>query len=276
MIAGHSLTEIALLAAALAVAGGLTGLLAGVFGVGGGALIVPVLYELFRILGAPEDIRMPLCVGTSLAIIIPTSIRSFRAHRGRGAVDMAILRAWAVPTIVGVLAGSLIARYAPPALFKIVFMSIAGLSAARLIFNLRWRLGDDIPTGRGLAVFGFVNAVLSALMGIGGGQLATMFMTFYGRTIHQAVATSAGVGVLVSVPGALGFVLAGWDKPFLPPLSLGFVSLIGVIAFAPVSVLTAPFGVRIAHALTKRKLELAFGFFLLLVSLRLLASMIVG
>lgn len=274
MIAGHSLTEIALLAAALAGAGALTGILAGVFGVGGGALIVPVLYELFRILDVPEETRMPLCVGTSLAVIIPTSLRSFRAHTARGAVDMKILRAWVVPTIVGVLLGSFVARYAPPALFKIAFITIAGLAATRLILNLKWHLGDAVPEGPTLTIFGFVNAFLSALMGIGGGQLATMFMTFYGRTIHQAVATSSGVGVLISIPGAIGFVLAGWDKPFLPPLSLGFVSLIGLAAFAPVSVLTAPLGVRIAHALTKRKLEMAFGIFLLLVSLRLLSSML--
>jgi uncharacterized membrane protein YfcA len=187
---------------------------------------------------------------------------------------MKILRAWVVPTILGVLVGSFVARYAPPALFKIAFITIAGLAATRLILNLKWHLGDAVPEGPTLTIFGFVNAFLSALMGIGGGQLATMFMTFYGRTIHQAVATSSGVGVLISIPGAIGFVLAGWDKPFLPPLSLGFVSLIGLAAFAPVSVLTAPLGVRIAHALTKRKLEMAFGIFLLLVSLRLLSSML--
>jgi uncharacterized membrane protein YfcA len=123
-------------------------------------------------------------------------------------------------------------------------------------------------------VFGFINAVLSALMGIGGGQLSTMFLTFYNRTIHQAVATSSGVGILISIPGAIGYALAGIDKPNLPPLSLGFVSLIGIAAFAPVSVLTAPIGVKIAHALSKRHLEMAFGTFLLLVSLRFLASIL--
>jgi uncharacterized membrane protein YfcA len=269
-----SLTELAFLAAALAAAGALTGILAGVFGVGGGALIVPVLYELFRFLGVPEETRMPLCVGTSLAIIIPTSIQSFRAHHARGAADMNILRAWALPTLIGVLIGSALARFAPPEVFKIVFVVIAGTSAARLIGNLKWKLADDVPWGARLRAFGFVNGVLSALMGIGGGQLATMYMSFYNRTIHQAVATSSGVGILISIPGAIGYALAGLDKPHLPPLSLGFVSLIGIIAFAPVSVLTAPLGVRLAHALTKRKLELAFGIFLLLVSLRFLASIL--
>ena len=274
MLAGYDLNEILFLVGSLAAAGAVTGILAGVFGVGGGALIVPVLYELFRVLNVPEEIRMPLSVGTSLAIIIPTSIRSFRAHRERGAVDMDVLKAWAIPTVIGVLVGSAIARYAPPYVFKFVFVGIASVSSARLLFNLKWNLGDDVPKGASLRVFGFINAVLSALMGIGGGQLSTMFLTFYGRTIHQAVATSAGVGVLVSIPGAIGYVLAGLDKPMLPPLSLGFVSLIGLVAFAPVSVLTAPIGVRIAHALSKRHLELAFGTFLLLVSLRFIASIL--
>ena len=271
---GYDLNEIIFLVVALAAAGAITGILAGVFGVGGGALIVPVLYELFRVLNVPEDVRMPLSVGTSLAIIIPTSIRSFRAHRERGAVDMDVLKAWAIPTVIGVLIGSFIARYAPPYVFKFVFVGIAGISAMRLLFNLKWKLGDDVPKGKSLRVFGLVNAVLSALMGIGGGQLSTMFLTFSGRTIHQAVATSSGVGVLISIPGAIGYVLAGWDKTSLPPLSLGFVSLIGIAAFAPVSVLTAPIGVKIAHALSKRHLEMAFGTFLLLVSLRFLASIL--
>lgn len=272
MIAGHSVMDLVFLALALAAAGALTGVLAGVFGVGGGALIVPVLYELFRLIGVPEATRMPLCVGTSLAIIIPTSIRSFQSHRSRGAVDMDLLRIWAIPTVVGVLIGSFLARYAPPEVFKIVFVVIAGMSAARLLGNFRWNLGDDLPGKTPLTIFGWVNGVLSALMGIGGGQTATMYMTFYGRTIHQAVATSSGIGVLISIPGAIGYILAGWGKPDLPPLSLGFVSLLGVAAFAPVSVMTAPLGVKLAHALSKRKLETAFGIFLLIVCLRFLSS----
>ena len=181
MIAGHSLTEIAFLAAALAGAGALTGILAGVFGVGGGALIVPVLYELFRILDVPEETRMPLCVGTSLAVIIPTSLRSFRAHRARGAVDMKILRAWVVPTILGVLVGSFVARYAPPALFKIAFITIAGLAATRLILNLKWHLGDAVPEGPTLTMFGFVNAFLSALIIWSLGLIADMISRLHLR-----------------------------------------------------------------------------------------------
>ena len=271
---GIPLQDLVLLAAALVVAGAITGVLAGIFGVGGGAVIVPVLYELFRVMGVPEDVRMPLCVGTSLAIIIPTSISSYKAHLKRGTVDKDILRAWAVPVILGVILGSIAARWAAPAVFKIVFVVVAGVNATRLIGNLNWKLGDDMPRGFLLRAYGFVTGIMSALMGIGGGQISNMLMTFHGRPIHQAVSTSAGLGVLISVPGAIGYMAAGFDKAGLPPLSIGFVSLLGFVLFSPVSVYTAPIGVKIAHAMSKRSLELAFGIFLALVSLRFVFSLL--
>src|ERR687890_1387768 len=210
---GIPLFDLAWLVVALLAAGAVTGLLAGVFGVGGGAVAVPILYELFRILNVPDEVRMPLCVGTSLAIIIPTSIRSFNAHRAKGAVDMSILRVWAVPVVVGVVMGTVVARYAPADLFKAVFVLVAGVSAIRLLFGKdSWRLGTDMPSGPIMTIYGWIIGVLSALMGIGGGQLSNLFMTFYSRPIHQAVATSSGLGVLISIPGALGYVYAGWPK----------------------------------------------------------------
>jgi len=272
MLEGISIGDFAFFALSLAAAGAVTGVLAGVFGVGGGALIVPVLYELFRFMGVPEDVRMPLAVGTSLAIIVPTSIRSYVAHKARGGVDMTIIRAWAIPTVIGVIVGSALARFAPPVVFKLVFVFVAGLSASRLLGNFSWRLGDDLPRGPLMTLYGLVIGVLSALMGIGGGQLSSMFMTFYNRPIHQAVSTSAGMGVIISIPGAIGYLLAGLDKTGLPPGSIGYVSLVGLVLFAPVSVWTAPLGVKLAHALPKRTLERAFGIFLLCVSLRFLLS----
>src|SRR6476659_2591810 len=141
----------------LLAAGAVTGMLAGVFGVGGGAIIVPVLYELFRMQGVPEDVRMPLAVGTSLAVIIPTSIRSFRAHQRKGAVDMSILKAWALPVVLGVIGGSFVARYAPPDLFKIVFVVVAGASAIRLLFGRdSWKLGDTMPGGIIMKAYGLL------------------------------------------------------------------------------------------------------------------------
>ncbi|MBP7063822.1 sulfite exporter TauE/SafE family protein [Ferrovibrio sp.] len=282
MILGIPFSELAWLSLALLSAGAITGILAGVFGVGGGAVIVPVLYELFALMGVPEAPRMPLCVGTSLAIIIPTSIRSFNAHRAKGAVDMAVVRAWTIPVVLGVLGGSLIARYAPADLFKLVFVFVAGLSAIRLIFGRdSWRLGDTLPGALAMRLYGLVIGVLSSLMGIGGGQLSNLVLTFYGRPIHQAIATSSGLGILISIPGTLGYIYAGWPKmaeyaavaALQPPLALGYVSLIGFVLFVPTSIWTAPLGARLAHALPKRKLEVAFGIFLTLVCLRFLSSL---
>jgi len=280
---GISVVEVVWLAVSLLAAGALTGLLAGVFGVGGGAVAVPILYELFRILEVPDAVRMPLCVGTSLAIIIPTSIRSFNAHRAKGAVDMSILRVWAVPVVLGVVLGSLIARVAPADLFKGVFVLVAGVSAIRLLFGKdTWRLGLDMPAKPIMVAYGGLIGVLSALMGIGGGQLSNLFMTFYNRPIHQAVATSSGLGILISIPGALGYIYAGWPHmaeypdvaAFQPPLALGYISLIGLVLFIPTSTWMAPVGARLAHRLSKRRLEVAFGIFLLIVCARFAASLV--
>lgn len=276
MLAGIPLNDLIFLAVALMLSGAATGLLAGVFGVGGGAVIVPVLYEVFRVIGVAEEVRMPLVVGTSLAVIIPTSIRSFNAHRAKGMVDTSIIRTWAAPVVLGVAGGSLIARYAPADLFKAVFVAVAFVSAMRLLFaSDRWKLGDDMPGPFLMRVYGLIIGVLSALMGIGGGQLSSLFMTFYGRPIHQAVATSSGLGVLISIPGALGYIYAGWPKmDLLPPLSLGYVSLLGFLLFIPTSIWTAPIGARLAHRLSKRKLEVTFGLFLLVVCARFFASFV--
>jgi uncharacterized membrane protein YfcA len=276
MLAGIPIGDLAFLAVSLVLAGAVTGLLAGVFGVGGGAVIVPVLYEVFRVIGVADEVRMPLAVGTSLAVIIPTSIRSFNAHRAKGLVDLSILKVWAVPVVIGVIVGSWIARYAPADLFKIIFVIVALISAVRLLFAAdRWKFGEDMPGKPLMVAYGGVIGVLSALMGIGGGQLSSLFMTFYGRPIHQAVATSSGLGVLISIPGALGFIYAGWPKmAILPPLSLGYVSLIGMILFIPTSIWTAPIGASLAHKLSKRRLEVAFGIFLLFVASRFIWSLI--
>lgn len=276
MITAIPLNDLIFLALSLTVAGAATGLLAGLFGVGGGAVIVPVLYEVFKVIGVPDEVRMPLVVGTSLAVIIPTSIRSYRAHLAKGLVDTSIIRVWAIPVVLGVLGGSFIARYAPPDVFKAVFVAVAFASAMRLLFaSDRWKLGDTMPGPLLMRVYGVIIGVLSSLMGIGGGQLSSLFMTFYGRPIHQAVATSSGLGILISIPGALGYIYAGWPKmDILPPLSLGYVSFIGFLLFIPTSIWTAPIGARLAHRLSKRRLEVAFGIFLLVVCARFFWSLI--
>jgi uncharacterized membrane protein YfcA len=178
--------------------------------------------------------------------------------------------------VLGVIGGSYIARFAPADLFKIVFVVVAFVSAMRLLFaSDRWQLGSEMPGKALMTVYGGIIGVLSALMGIGGGQLSSLFMTFYGRPIHQAVATSSGLGVLISIPGALGFIYAGWPKmDVLPPLSLGYVSFIGFLLFIPTSIWMAPIGARLAHRLSKRRLEVVFGLFLLVVASRFIWQLI--
>ena len=273
-----TLVEFALMALALLVGGAATGLLAGVFGVGGGAVMVPILYEVFTFIGVPAEVRMPLCVGTSLMAIIPTSIASYRKHLSNGLVEQHILKLWIVPVLIGVIAGSLVARHAPASLFKIVFVAVAALSVARLLFGSeKWKISDTLPSTLAMRAIGLVIGALSSLMGIGGGQLSNMFMLFYGRSIHQAISTSAGLGVLIAIPGAIGYMYAGWPRmDVLPPGSVGYVSLIAFACIVPASVWTAPIGAQLAHRLPRRRLEIAFGIFLLLVCLRFFYSLVTG
>jgi uncharacterized protein len=276
MFLGVGLNEILWLALAVVIGGVITGLLAGLFGVGGGSVIVPVLYEVFRALGVPEEVRMQLCVGTSIAIIVPTAIRSYLTHRAQGLVIPHVIALWAFPAVIGVACGAVIAAFAPPAVFTLAFVVIASLIAAKLLFaSDRWNLGADLPGLLPMALYGFGIGLGGSLMGVSGGALSTIVLTLYGKPIHNAVATSAGIGVPITIAGALGFILAGLPhQALLPPFSLGFVSLIGLVVMAPVSSFAAPYGARLSHRLPRRTLEIAFGIFLLLVSLRFVVSLI--
>jgi uncharacterized membrane protein YfcA len=276
MISAVPLGELAWLAAAIVAGGVIAGFLAGLFGIGGGAIIVPVLYEVFRVLGVPEEVRMQLCVGTSLAIILPTTIRSYVAHRARGAVLHDVMRIWMVPTVLGVAIGSAIASFAPPAVFKIAFVVLAAIVSTRLLFGGEaWRLGDELPGRPAMIAYGLGIGLASSLMGVSGGSMSTMVLTLYGKPIHAAVGTAAGLGVPITIAGTLGYVLAGLPhQALLPLLSIGFVSLIGFALMAPVASFVAIFGVRVAHALPRRQLEIAFGIFLLLISIRFIVSLV--
>jgi uncharacterized membrane protein YfcA len=275
MIFGVPVSELVWLGVAIVIGGVITGILAGLFGIGGGAVIVPVLYEVFQILDVPEAVLMQLCLGTSLAIILPTTVRSFVTHRQKGLVIPRVIRLWALPAVLGVSCGAAIAAFAPPAVFKIAFVVIATFIATKFIFaGDRWNLGTDLPGPVPMTLYGFCIGLAGSLMGVSGGSLSTIVLTLYGKPIHNAVATSAGLGVPITIVGTVGYVLAGLPHhALLPPLSLGFVSLIGFVVMAPVSTLVAPYGARLAHTLSRRTLEIAFSIFLLLVSLRFLVSL---
>jgi uncharacterized membrane protein YfcA len=271
---GMGTGELIELAAAVIAAGAISGLLAGLFGIGGGAVLVPVLYQALDLVGVPDSVRMHVSVGTSIAIIVPTAIQSFLAHRRRGAVDMDLLRGWVVWLPLGVVLASIVAAMISGAALRAVFAVIALAVAVRLLANREtWRLGNALPGNPARAVVGVLIGFFSTLMGIGGGVLNNTFMTLFGRPIHQAVATSSGVGVLISIPGIIGYMWAGWGAAGLPPLSAGFVNIPATLLVIPTSVLTAPLGVSLAHRLSRRQLEVAFGLFLLFVSARFALSL---
>src|ERR1700691_1129415 len=166
MFLGVPLSEIAWLALAVVIGGVVTGILAGLFGIGGGAVIVPVLYEVFRVLDVPEEVRMQLCVGTSIAIIVPTAIRSYLTHRAKGLVIPNVIRLWALPAVIGVACGAAIAAFAPAAVFKIAFVVIAGFIAIKFLFaGDRWNLGTELPGALPMRLYGFAIGLCGALMG---------------------------------------------------------------------------------------------------------------
>jgi uncharacterized membrane protein YfcA len=275
MIFGVPLSELLWFALAIIIGGVITGILAGLFGIGGGAVIAPVLYEVFGILNVPDEVRMQLCIGTSLAIILPTTIRSYLTHREKGLVIARVIRLWAIPAVIGVACGSAIAAFAPSAVFKIAFVVIAAFISIKFMFaGDRWNIGTELPGAVAMTLYGFGIGLAGSLMGISGGSLSNIVLTLYGKSMHQAVATSAGLGVPITIVGTIGYILAGWTHmALLPPFSLGFVSMIGVALMAPVSSLTAPYGARLAHRQSRRTLEIAFSIFLLLISARFLASL---
>jgi uncharacterized membrane protein YfcA len=267
------ISEVMMFAAALAVAGVVAGLLAGLFGIGGGAILVPVFYHVFGLLDVPEAVRMHLALGTSLAIIVPTSMRSFTAHRQKGAVDLDLLKGWIIAVPLGTIIATVVAAYASSVALRLIFACIALVLAFRMIFNrASWRLGTELPANPVRFLVGTCIGVLSGLMGVGGGVINNTFMTLYGRSIHQAVATSSGVGVLISLPGLAGYVWAGWGAAGLPPFSTGYINWIAVILLIPITLLVAPYGARLAHAMSKKQLERAFGVFLVAVAFQFFYS----
>lgn len=267
--------ELSALAVAVVAAGGLAGVLAGLLGVGGGIVIVPVLFHGFSFLGVDESVRMHLAVGTSLATIIPTSIISARSHHGKGAVDIALLKSWAIAIFVGVLIGTVVAGIVRGDVLTAVFAIVAIAVAANMAFRPEgWAIREAVPSGFSLAGLGVVIGALSAMMGIGGGTLTVPILSACKYPIRKAVGTASAVGLIIAVPGAIGFALAGLEVPDRPPGSLGYVNLIGLALIVPATMLTAPLGAKIAHTINPKMLRRAFALFLFLTSVRMFYDLV--
>lgn len=275
MIAGIPLDEFLWLIGSLAVAGTVAGFLSGIFGIGGGGIIVPVIFEALGALGFDDASRMHVSIGTAIAITAPTTVRSFFAHKARGAVDMDFLRSWLIPVPVGVALAAIVAAFVTGEQLRLIFATITLFVGLRLIFNRKtWQISDRIPENPIRALVGIGVGFLSTLMGIGGGVLTNTFMTLYGRTIHQAIATGAGVGVLITIPAVFGYMAAGWGTEGLPPFSIGYVNLLCFAIVMPLGLTVAKLGVSVAHRLSRRHMELGFGIFLLFMSARFFLSVL--
>lgn len=266
-----SLFSLSLLALSLVATGVVAGIIAGLLGVGGGIVIVPVLYYMFTALKIDPDVLMHVAVGTSLATILATGASSARAHYKRGSVDMDLLKRWWWAIALGVLAGATLAGNISGGALTFVFGVVALAVAANMILRKEGsHLADKLPGSPIREVLGFLIGGISVMMGIGGGTLGVPTLTLFNYPIRKAVGTAAAIGLIIAVPGTLLSVYFGFDLDGRPPLSLGYVNLIGFMLIIPASTLTAPLGAKIAHAIDPAKLKLVFALFLGFTGLRMI------
>ncbi|MDC1087426.1 sulfite exporter TauE/SafE family protein [Alphaproteobacteria bacterium] len=259
----------------LLITGVIGGLIAGLFGVGGGIVIVPILFWIFTSLSFPNEILMHMAIGSSLATIIPTSISSARAHYHRGSIEIDIIKKWAPGIFLGAIIGGLSGNYFSVNELKYLFASIAFFVALNMFFKEHLRLGNCLPKSRLLnivisSIIGFV----SSLMGVGAGTIGVPTLVALSVPIHKAIGTAAALGLFIAVPATLGLAFSGFNVPNRPPMSIGYVNLIAFFIMFPLTVFFAPIGVKFAHRINQRFLKIIFGIFLIITSVKMLSSLI--
>jgi len=257
--------------------GVVSGVAAGLLGIGGGAVIVPALSNALLLMGFDAEVVQHVAVGTSLAIIIPTGIMSARSHHKRGALDMAVLKLWAPFIVVGTFVGGLMAGWYSGDVLRVVFAVMAFVIAANIVFSFQTKLMGHLheskPTHR---VAALIVGYLSSLMGIGGGSLTVPTLVAFGHSMHKAVGTSAAIGVAIAISGTLGFLISGWGVDDLPPLSLGYINLVALVLVGVMATICAPFGAALAHRLDQKTLKYVFAIFLVAVGLNMLWKVLAG
>jgi uncharacterized membrane protein YfcA len=271
------IAELVPLAAFLVVIGAFAGIIAGLLGVGGGIVLVPAFLYTFTALGYGGPHIMQVCLATSLATIVFTSVRSLRGHMAKGAADLDILRGWAPGIAVGAVIGVLVAGHLKTAALMLVFGILGTVVGLYLAFGRdSWRLGDHMPTGIGRAIASPVIGFFSVLMGIGGGSFGVPLMRLYGVPIHRAVGTASGFGLVIALPSVIGFLLQGWDSPDRPPLTIGLVNVPAFLIVIFVTMVTTTWGVRLAHAMNPKPLKRVFAGFIIFVALNMLRKALLG
>ncbi len=251
----------------------LAGIMAGLLGVGGGIVLVPVLFWILTLMDFPPDLTMQMAVATSLATIIFTSISSARAHHKRGSVDLSLLKLWAPGLMLGALTGGLAAKYIEASGLKLVFGTIALLVALNMATPKTLVLSSHLPRNRLVnVVISYIIGGFSSLMGIGGGTLSVPTLSAFSFDIKRAIGTASAFGILIAIPAVMGFILSGLGVPSRPPFSLGFVSIPAALLILPFTVSFAPVGTALAHKLDRKWIKLTFAVFLAATSIKMLSS----
>ena len=270
----YNMETVTLFILAILASGVIAGLIAGLLGVGGGIVLVPVLFYLFTLLQVDESIRMHMAVGTSLSTIVATAASSTRAHLAKGSIDIGLLKSWGPWLLLGAIAGMSVFGAIDSGYLSIVFASVTLLVALYMLFAKEpaEETTDKFPRGIVRGLLGLVVGGVSSIMGIGGGTLSVPLLTVFKYPMRRAVGTAAAIGLLISIPGAIGAFLSGVGNPNLPPFSVGYVNLLAFIVLVPVTGFVAPFGARIAHAIEPKYLRFAFAAFLLFNSINMFIS----
>lgn len=260
---------------ALAGMGVVAGILAGLLGVGGGLILVPVLVWVMEGSGMTQDVQH-LALGTSLAVMVFTSFASVRAHHQHGAVDWAIVRRFAPPIVLGTLLGTQVAGWLPSRELRWFFVLYAYVIAAQMLLDAKPKGGRALPGVLGLSGVGGLIGLISSFVGIGGGSMSVPFMTWCNVPMQRAIATSAALGWPIALSGTLGYMLSGWGRTGLPAYSAGFVYLPAVATLCLITMRTAPIGARLAHRLPVAKLKKAFAGVMILTATQLLWKLLHG
>ncbi len=254
--------------------GAVVGILAGLLGVGGGLVIVPMLLAVFPYQGVAPEYIQQLALGTSMASIIFTSISSTRAHNARGAVEWSIFKQITPGILVGTFFGGILASRLPTAFLKIFFICFLLFTASKMLSNYKPPASRKLPGAIGTASVGGIIGLISSFAGVGGGSLSVPFMTYCNVPVHTAIGTSAAIGFPIAVAGSLGYIIGGWGRPDLPQWCLGFVNVTALFGIAAASCLTAPIGVKLSHSLPTKRLTQIFAIMLIVISLRMIWGLV--
>lgn len=267
-----STAQLLLFVVALLACGVVAGVLAGLLGVGGGIVIVPMLFHVFLAYGIAPATAMPLAVGTSLSTIVLTSVISARHHHRRGTVDWTLARRWLAPVLVGVVLGTALAQVVPGATLKVAFGILATVVAVHMLASAghALRISAGLPGAMAQRLLGVAVGAVSSLLGIGGGTMMVPLLSAFSYPIHRAVATASVFGFVIAVPATAAYLLAGWGRADLPTGSTGYVNWLAFATLVPATMLFAPLGVRLAYRLQVLQLKRVFALFLLAVGVKMM------